>query len=222
MQRGQHPPSCRVCLDDHAPEQMIAPCKCAGSIKWVHRYCLDEWYVSSKKRTQRIGQKHRNMPFSRCFSLLFRRTTGLSFSNVTKCPVCKFDYVMENAGPKCAKSAVQFFLTHHSQLSFLPSSTVFSPVVTRVTWILLMYLLKGVVGIAICGYLSKICAFSTGKLRSRDIGGFQNTLKQCKSRFNILSLWFRDVLCRRFPGSNVLVAQVASLRTFDSQPYLGH
>ena len=36
---------CRICLETDAPEDdpLIAPCRCAGSMQWVHRKCLDEW-----------------------------------------------------------------------------------------------------------------------------------------------------------------------------------
>jgi hypothetical protein len=35
--------TCRICLDDVVRENVIAPCRCAGSSKWVHRECLDKW-----------------------------------------------------------------------------------------------------------------------------------------------------------------------------------
>lgn len=38
--------TCRICLDDAGNGEMIAPCLCAGTCKWVHRDCLDKWRVS--------------------------------------------------------------------------------------------------------------------------------------------------------------------------------
>lgn len=35
--------TCRICLDTGSRNDFIAPCKCAGSQKWVHRSCLDRW-----------------------------------------------------------------------------------------------------------------------------------------------------------------------------------
>ena len=36
--------TCRICLDDECKrEDVIAPCSCSGSAKWVHRACLDQW-----------------------------------------------------------------------------------------------------------------------------------------------------------------------------------
>lgn len=34
---------CRICLENGMRKEFIAPCKCTGSSKWVHRICLDKW-----------------------------------------------------------------------------------------------------------------------------------------------------------------------------------
>ena len=48
---------CRICFesetsnynnDDTRMNRMICPCKCNGSIKWIHRLCLDEWIRQSR------------------------------------------------------------------------------------------------------------------------------------------------------------------------------
>jgi hypothetical protein len=36
---------CWICLSNG--DDLIAPCACTGSMKWVHRRCLDEWRVSA-------------------------------------------------------------------------------------------------------------------------------------------------------------------------------
>ncbi|KAK3261319.1 hypothetical protein CYMTET_29771 [Cymbomonas tetramitiformis] len=41
-------PFCRICLDDDDQFDMIAPCLCAGTSKWVHRACLDEWRAQER------------------------------------------------------------------------------------------------------------------------------------------------------------------------------
>lgn len=38
---------CRICLDNDDP-RMIAPCKCKGTNKWIHRRCLDNWRCESE------------------------------------------------------------------------------------------------------------------------------------------------------------------------------
>lgn len=34
---------CRICFGDEDQPQLIAPCLCKGSQRWVHRACLDNW-----------------------------------------------------------------------------------------------------------------------------------------------------------------------------------
>ena len=37
--------ACRICLDESETEEnpFITPCKCAGSMKFIHLLCLQEW-----------------------------------------------------------------------------------------------------------------------------------------------------------------------------------
>lgn len=51
---------CRICLEDDHPQDMIAPCKCRGGSKWVHRQCLDQWRIHETDRA-----------FSKCTECLF-------------------------------------------------------------------------------------------------------------------------------------------------------
>ena len=52
--------TCRICLDDELRRcDVIAPCSCAGSSKWVHRACLDQWRTTREDRA-----------FSRCTECL--------------------------------------------------------------------------------------------------------------------------------------------------------
>lgn len=47
---------CRVCHGESQPDnQLYYPCKCDGSIKYVHQQCLMEW-LKVKKRQQQISQ----------------------------------------------------------------------------------------------------------------------------------------------------------------------
>ena len=39
---------CRICLDTDDAESLIAPCRCAGTQRWVHRPCLDEWRAQER------------------------------------------------------------------------------------------------------------------------------------------------------------------------------
>jgi hypothetical protein len=42
--------SCRICLEPAHRDEVIAPCSCAGSQKWVHRSCLDTWRTTREDR----------------------------------------------------------------------------------------------------------------------------------------------------------------------------
>ena len=39
---------CRICFEDNDPENMIAPCNCNGTSKWVHRKCIEKWIRESE------------------------------------------------------------------------------------------------------------------------------------------------------------------------------
>ena len=42
--------TCRICLDGETEEddELITPCKCAGTMKYIHFKCLKEWLDSKK------------------------------------------------------------------------------------------------------------------------------------------------------------------------------
>mmetsp|Transcript_12053 Transcript_12053/g.30950 ORF Transcript_12053/g.30950 Transcript_12053/m.30950 type:complete len:366 (+) Transcript_12053:157-1254(+) len=52
------PRCCRICLEEDGHD-LIAPCRCAGTVRWVHRSCLDRWRATSEDRA-----------FSRCTECL--------------------------------------------------------------------------------------------------------------------------------------------------------
>lgn len=41
---------CRVCQDGEEEELLIAPCECTGTVRWIHRSCLDRWRLESVQR----------------------------------------------------------------------------------------------------------------------------------------------------------------------------
>lgn len=61
---------CRICLAEDLETNMIAPCQCSGSAKWVHRACLDQWRGDQPKRR-----------------------------NFTECSECKFKYRLQRVVP---------------------------------------------------------------------------------------------------------------------------
>ncbi len=42
--------SCRICLEDANRDEVIAPCACTGTSKWVHRECLDKWRTTREDK----------------------------------------------------------------------------------------------------------------------------------------------------------------------------
>eukprot|EP00435_Cladocopium_sp_Y103_P061442 s758_g23.t1 len=39
----QHVPQCRFCLEESPVEELITPCKCEGTSRYVHEGCLRRW-----------------------------------------------------------------------------------------------------------------------------------------------------------------------------------
>lgn len=47
---GDKYPKCRICLEEENDQfQLISPCKCEGSIKYLHSICLKKWLNSCKQ-----------------------------------------------------------------------------------------------------------------------------------------------------------------------------
>jgi hypothetical protein len=40
-------PQCRICFENDIQDNLFRPCKCNGSLKWVHEECLTQWRISS-------------------------------------------------------------------------------------------------------------------------------------------------------------------------------
>eukprot|EP00386_Alphamonas_edax_P006675 GDKI01021532.1.p1 GENE.GDKI01021532.1~~GDKI01021532.1.p1 ORF type:complete len:277 (-),score=26.61 GDKI01021532.1:21-851(-) len=47
-------PVCRICAGGSDEGELIAPCKCTGSIQWIHRECLDKWRINSSVNPQNL------------------------------------------------------------------------------------------------------------------------------------------------------------------------
>lgn len=58
---------CRICLEEDTYDNLISPCYCRGTNKYVHKKCLNQW-----------------------------RALSDNSENIDKCPTCKFNYVFEN------------------------------------------------------------------------------------------------------------------------------
>lgn len=72
LERGTESESCRICHaspsdDDDSKEDLIAPCDCSGSMKWVHNSCLVEWFGTNDSANNNTcstcnGKLHRRPP----------------------------------------------------------------------------------------------------------------------------------------------------------------
>ncbi|CAG9326744.1 unnamed protein product [Blepharisma stoltei] len=49
------PAMCRICLDSEKSEDLISPCKCKGTQKFVHQECLKIWLLQSKRGNHEIS-----------------------------------------------------------------------------------------------------------------------------------------------------------------------
>lgn len=51
-------PACRVCYDgadDTYGGELLAPCQCKGTMRYVHQYCLWEWLQVGRVQQGRLG-----------------------------------------------------------------------------------------------------------------------------------------------------------------------
>ena len=50
----QEQPVCRICLmeDNEVDNPLITPCKCAGSMKYIHHMCLKTWFQGKRVMRQ--------------------------------------------------------------------------------------------------------------------------------------------------------------------------
>ena len=44
---------CRICLEDDHEKNLIAPCKCDGTSKFVHYKCIEKWRVNNANQEAR-------------------------------------------------------------------------------------------------------------------------------------------------------------------------
>lgn len=45
---------CRICLDDDTIRNLISPCRCNGTSKYVHYECLEEWRVNNPNHDAQV------------------------------------------------------------------------------------------------------------------------------------------------------------------------
>ena len=43
--------TCRICFDDESEGRLISPCRCKGSMRFVHVHCLAKWRAEARNRS---------------------------------------------------------------------------------------------------------------------------------------------------------------------------
>ncbi|XP_035229333.1 E3 ubiquitin-protein ligase MARCH3-like [Stegodyphus dumicola] len=54
----ENSPMCRICYNGNSRERLLKPCQCKGTIKYVHRNCLERWLESTNCETCELCHFH--------------------------------------------------------------------------------------------------------------------------------------------------------------------
>ena len=88
-------PECRICFDDVQDDELISPCRCNGTSKWVHRGCLNRWREFNRGRD---GER--------------------------QCMECKEDYIVRRKYPYEKKNLFRNHMCTFTILNYLLSSLI--------------------------------------------------------------------------------------------------
>jgi len=78
---------CRICFESINNEDLISPCFCRGTSKWVHNYCLQTWRETSDNNEAKI-----------------------------KCMECNYKYVLLNTNIPENIKIVNFFVNENNEI----------------------------------------------------------------------------------------------------------
>jgi len=86
---------CRICLqeDEDKDNPLFSPCKCAGTMRFIHLYCLQQWLRG--KKIQKLG-----------------RFTKTFYWKCLECELCKTAFPQTLRGFDRAFSVVEYELPH--------------------------------------------------------------------------------------------------------------
>ncbi|CAG9317943.1 unnamed protein product [Blepharisma stoltei] len=101
---------CRICLDSSKQEDLIAPCKCNGTQKYVHQECLKLWLLHSDKD---------EMELSSCE--LCKCPLKMNFHYLTTCSPCGKE---QSCVPWLALFVALFFMIFVSGMFYLFSCKI--------------------------------------------------------------------------------------------------
>ena len=89
-------PTCRICFDEaheNGHGELIAPCLCRGSMKYVHRDCLNSWRMSSTRENSFCICEQCNYRYKMVTNLIGKIcssevTTSVCFVSLTSMYMC--------------------------------------------------------------------------------------------------------------------------------------
>ncbi|KAG6760602.1 hypothetical protein POTOM_037125 [Populus tomentosa] len=77
-------PQCRICLDNEG-EDLIAPCHCKGTQKYVHRSCLDNWRSTKVNVRFSLASMFPHLQSDERGTLRLGKIEGFAFAHCTEC-----------------------------------------------------------------------------------------------------------------------------------------
>jgi hypothetical protein len=118
---------CRYCLSGDKKENMINPCQCEGTMKYVHQQCLEDWI---KNRNQTIPEKN-------------SATNEKIFS--TPCEICKSQmrftkYFKNNLMKSILKMLKNIFGSFKSIINFSLNSVIVFYLIKRMRMLIDEYM----------------------------------------------------------------------------------
>ena len=130
--RGDADYSCRICLETAERSEVIAPCACKGTSKWVHRGCLNHWRstrediafskctecLQSYELTSRADDscQPRMMRRGKFFLLVVRDSCGAFL--FTQLVIVSLSYLIYAFDRKTSRLLIYFHSGAHAQLFY--------------------------------------------------------------------------------------------------------
>ena len=66
--RGHSNQLCRICYSTSDEEPLITPCKCSGTMKYIHQSCLMTWLKSGSKQCEICKESYRFRKYVRHYA----------------------------------------------------------------------------------------------------------------------------------------------------------
>ena len=109
---------CRICLEeetDISNNSLVAPCRCAGNSKYVHRECLDQWRATSPRAFSQCAECNfkyildYKFPLETCtFTISTRNTTNTGEYIFTLMLIAIAGFFFRNMGRALKYPSLQF------------------------------------------------------------------------------------------------------------------